>query len=141
MVYHGVDLVEVDRIAQAVTRWGHRFLERVFTSGELRDAGGRIASLAARFAAKEAAAKALGAGLRGLGAPSGATPVPVGWHEIEVVRLPTGQPSLQLHGRAGERAAALGWHSISISLSHTRANAMASVVALGRPSITIVLEP
>ena len=92
----------------------------------MADAGGRATSLAARFAAKEAAGKALGSGLRGLGAGAGA----VALREIEVVRAPGGQPSLRLHGRAAERAAVLGWQAVTVSLSHTRRMAIASVVAL-----------
>src|SRR3712207_2315513 len=67
-LYHGVDIVDIDRIAQAVTRWGEPFLRRVFTEREVADAAGRMSSLAARFAAKEAVAKALGTGLLGPGA-------------------------------------------------------------------------
>ena len=127
-IYHGVDLVEIDRVANAVTRWGNSFLQRVFTAREIADCNGRSASFAARFAAKEAAAKALGAGLRGVGAGDAET---VGWRDIEVVRAPSGQPLLRLHGRAAARSAALGWHAVSVSLSHGRDTAIASVVALG----------
>ena len=133
VLHHGVDIVDIDRIAQAVTRWGNAFLQRVFTSQELVDANGRASSLAARFAAKEATAKALGAGIQGIGAgPSGGV-VAVGWHDIEVVRLPTGQPVLRLQGRAAKRAAVLGWRSVSLSLSHARNTAIASVVAIAAP--------
>ncbi len=131
MLSHGVDFVEVRRIAQATTRWGNRFLQRVFTPGELRDCGGRPASLAARWAAKEAAAKALGVGVRGLGARAVAGDTAVGWHDLEVVRLASGQPTLRLHGRAAAHAAALGWREVALSLSHTAELALASVVALG----------
>ncbi len=131
-VYHGVDIVEIERISNAMTRWGEQFLRRVFTERELADAGGRSSSLAARFAAKEAASKALGAGVRGLGwRHETGGPNPVGWHEIEVVRAPTGQPRLHLYGRAAERARELGWHSTSLSISHARSAAIASVTALG----------
>src|SRR5688500_3873269 len=100
LVYHGIDLVEVERIAHAATRWGDHFLRRVFSEQELLDANGRATSLAARFAAKEAAAKALGAGIRGVGAGDAAGITGVGWHDIEVERLPSGQPRLRLYGRA-----------------------------------------
>ncbi len=131
-VYHGVDIVEIERISHAITRWGEQFLRRVFTERELADAAGRTSSLAARFAAKEAAAKALGVGVRGLGARREAVDRrPVGWHEIEVVRTASGQPRLQLYGRAAERARELGWHSTALSMSHARATAVASVTALG----------
>jgi holo-[acyl-carrier protein] synthase len=129
-LFHGVDIVDIDRIEQAVTRWGARFLQRVFTAGELRDAGGRIPSLAARFAAKEATAKALGGGLRGFGAERTSGVLAVGWQELEVVRAPSGQPSLRLHGRAAVRAHELGWQEIAVSLSHARHTAIASVVVL-----------
>jgi holo-[acyl-carrier protein] synthase len=133
-VYTGIDIVDIDRIAQAVTRWGNSFLRRVFTDQELVDSNDRFSSLAARFAAKEAAAKALGAGLRGVGANAEAHVVAVGWRDIEVVRAPSGQPSLRLHGRAAARAAALGWISTALSLSHAQNAAVASVVALAGPS-------
>ncbi len=130
MLYTGVDIIEIERMERAVTRWGARFLRRVFTPGEQHDCGDRVPSLAARWAAKEAAAKALGVGLVGLGL----TPQPVDeravkLQEIEVQRAPTGQPLLVLHGRAAERAAALGWRSVSLSLSHSRDYAVAFVVA------------
>jgi holo-[acyl-carrier protein] synthase len=131
-LFHGVDIVDLDRIEQAVTRWGSRFLQRVFTAGELRDAGGRVPSLAARFAAKEAAAKALGGGLRGFGAERTSGSSAVSWQELEVVRASSGQPSLRLHGRAAVRAQELGWEQITLSLSHARHIAIASVVVLAR---------
>jgi holo-[acyl-carrier protein] synthase len=133
VIHHGVDIVDIDRIAQAVTRWGNSFLQRVFTPQELVDAHGRASSLAARFAAKEATAKALGAGIQGIGAGPAAGIVAVGWRDIEVVRTPTGQPVLHLQGRAADRAAVLGWRSVSLSLSHARDAAIASVVAIAAP--------
>jgi holo-[acyl-carrier protein] synthase len=134
MIYHGVDLVDIDRITHAVTRWGDHFLQRVFTVREIADANGRSASLAVRFAAKEATAKALGIGLRGLGGARAGLPAPAGWLEIEVVRRPSGQPTLHLTGRAAERALELGWRSTALSLSHARHSAIASVVALTEPT-------
>lgn len=137
IVHHGVDIVDIDRIEQAVTRWGNAFLQRVFTPQELVDSNSRITSLAARFAAKEAAAKALGAGIQGVGAGTNRDIVAVGWRDVEVVRLASGQPTLRLHGRAAARAAELGCYSFSLSLSHARSAAVASVVALARqPSET-----
>jgi holo-[acyl-carrier protein] synthase len=130
-LYHGIDIVEVDRIMQAVTRWGDRFLQRVFTAGELADAAGRMASLAARFAAKEATAKAMGVGMRGLGLRQSPGIGAIGWAEIEVIRLPGGRPALRLHGRAAAHAAALGWTTTALSLSHTGQSALASVIAFG----------
>lgn len=140
-LFHGIDIVDIDRIEQAVTRWESRFLQRVFTAGELRDAGGRIPSLAARFAAKEAAAKALGGGLRGFGAERKSGSLAVGWLDLEVVRAPSGQPSLRLHGHAAVRARALGWQQITLSLSHARHIAIASVVALAHSAEEVVSAP
>lgn len=117
----GIDLVEIVRIQQSVERFGQRFLDRVFTSGEQaycmrkRNAA---ESLAARFAAKEAAAKALGTGIsRG-----------VHWLEIEVIREPGGRPGIRFHGRAAEVASRLGVAHTALSLTHTATLSMASVV-------------
>ena len=115
MLESGVDVIEIDRIGNAVGRHGSRFLERVYTPGEIEQSRGRTASLAARFAAKEAAFKALGARY--------------GWREVEVRREQGGKPRLLLHGRAAERAASLDLRSWSVSLSHCRSCAMAVVVA------------
>ncbi len=133
IVYHGVDIVDIDRIVKAVSRWGNHFLQRVFTQQELDDARGRTSSLAVRFAAKEAVAKALGVGLRGIGARPQSRESAVSWREIEVVRQPGGQPALRLHGRAAQHAAELRWQQTSISLSHARHTAVASVVAIAFP--------
>lgn len=141
VIYHGIDLVEVDRVGHAIARWGSRFLQRVFTHREIADCGGRRPSLAARFAAKEAVAKALGTGLRGLGAKPGGNARAAAWREIEVVRLPGGRPALFLHGSAAGLAAGLGWSTISISLTHTRSFAIASVVVLGSTHAPPAPEP
>lgn len=103
-------------------RHGERFLQRIFTAAEIaycqRKRHTAAESLAARFAAKEAGAKALGTGIaKG-----------VGWREIEVAHLPGGRPTLRLHGRAAERAAAMGVTGVHLSLSHGRDLAIASVV-------------
>ncbi|GAB4438900.1 MAG: holo-ACP synthase [Chloroflexi bacterium OHK40] len=133
MIYHGVDIVEVARVRRAVERWGERFLARVFTPAELADCEAtgptpRFHSLAARWAAKEAAAKALGLGLSGLAAgPSGGH---LHFHELEVARGPGGRPILHLHGGAAAAAAAAGLGELALSLSHTEHLAVASVVAL-----------
>ncbi|RLD11909.1 MAG: holo-[acyl-carrier-protein] synthase [Chloroflexota bacterium] len=116
----GVDLIEIERIRQAIDRHGERFLNKTFTPGEQAQAGGKPASLAARFAAKEAAAKALGTGIG-----------EVGWLDIEVVSIPSGEPMLKLHGHAQKLAAELGYKTWSLSLSHSRGLAIAMVVALG----------
>lgn len=138
MLYTGIDLIEVARIEQAISRWGARFLRRVFTPDELTSCGvtpqshGRIESLAARWAAKEAAAKALGVGVRGIGAAQrsadSAMFAPVAWHDLEVRRATSGRPLLLLHGTAADVAAQLGITELSLSLSHTREHAIASVV-------------
>jgi holo-[acyl-carrier protein] synthase len=133
MLYTGIDLIEIDRIEQAIARWGERFLRRVFTPAEIAAYHGRITSLAARWAAKEATAKLLGVGLRGLGGgerPAGSAAV--GWTEIEVLNAPTGRPQLMLYGRAAARARMMNLGPIAISLSHTRLHAIASVVAQER---------
>lgn len=116
----GVDLVEIERFTAAVQRHGARFLDRVFTPQELVEVGGSLASLAARFAAKEAVAKALGTGI-------GA----IRWQEVEILRGPARQPELYLHGEAARLAQAKGLESWSLSLSHGREHAIAMVVALG----------
>jgi holo-[acyl-carrier protein] synthase len=121
IVGSGIDLVEIGRIQQSVDRYGERFLDRVYTAGEkaycLRKRNA-AESLAARFAAKEAGAKALGTGIS----------QGVGWLEIEVVREPGGRPVLKFHGRAAERAGQMGVSNIALSLTHTGELAMASVV-------------
>jgi len=117
----GTDLAEVPRIRDAHTRFGDRFLHRVFTSGEiaysLRKAN-KHERLAARFAAKEALMKAIGTGLtRG-----------VSWRDIEVVNLPSGKPTLRLTGQAALHAERLGTRHVHLSLTHTEAMAMAVVI-------------
>jgi holo-[acyl-carrier protein] synthase len=113
----GVDLIDIGRVREAIARHGDRFVRRVFTVGEQRACAGRAASLAARFAAKEAAAKALGCGIG-----------EVTWQEIEVVGDENNAPHLVLHGRAGARAKKLGFGQWSVSLSHTQEHALAVVV-------------
>jgi holo-[acyl-carrier protein] synthase len=116
----GVDLVEIQRLEAAIQRHGDRFLQRIFTNQELQEVKGSLPSLAARFAAKEAVAKALGTGI-------GA----VNWREIEVLRGAERQPVLHLHGEADRLAGQLGLRCWSLSLSHTFTHAVAMVVALG----------
>ncbi|NOK58037.1 MAG: holo-[acyl-carrier protein] synthase [Chloroflexi bacterium AL-W] len=128
MLYNGIDLINIDRIERAVQRWGDRFLQRVFTVRE-QAYRHRPESLAARWAAKEATAKMLGVGVRGLGAASRKTEA-VGWTDIEIVNDPSGRPMLQLHGCAAAHAQRLHITALSVSLSHTRLHAIASVVAL-----------
>ncbi len=114
--------MELDRIAAAVARWGERFLRRVYTPAELAYCEGHIASLAARWAAKEAVSKALTCGW-----------LEVGLTEIESEWLPEGQPRVILRGRAQARAQALGLTEWAISLSHSRDYAVAMAVAMGQP--------
>lgn len=114
----GVDLVAVQRIATLIARYGERFTGRVFTVAELADCAGRAESLAARWAAKEAVAKALGTGI-------GA----VAFQEIEVARGAAGQPELRLHGGAASLAAQQGLTRWALSLAHDGGLALAFVVA------------
>lgn len=115
----GVDIIEVDRIDRAILRHGDRFFDRFFTAQELIDCGGRTPALAARFAAKEAVAKALGTGIGD-----------VGWKDIEVVNGERREPILRLHGPADRIAQEHGLAVWSISLSHTHEHAVAVAVAL-----------
>ncbi|MER2599163.1 MAG: holo-ACP synthase [Caldilineales bacterium] len=126
MITIGVDMVEVSRIERALQRWGERFLRRVYTDAEIAYCAGRTQSLAARWAAKEAVSKALGTGWAAQAEHEAGW---VDWNEIEVARLPSGQPMVQLHGKAAARAAALGLSAWQLSLSHTPAYAVAMVVA------------
>jgi holo-[acyl-carrier protein] synthase len=130
MLYTGIDLIEIARIERAVARWSERFLRHVYTPAELAIYRDRMPSLAARWAAKEAAAKLLGVGLRGLGAAERSAGA-VAWVEIEVVGDAHGRPALTFHGRAADRARALGLVELSLSLSHTREHAIACAVAIG----------
>ncbi len=118
----GTDLMEIARIRETVTRYGDRFLTRVFTPEEVaycqRKIHNAAESLAARFAAKEAAAKALGTGIAG----------GVAWTEIEVRRLPGARPTLHFTGRAADRAAAMRVRVAHLTISHSRDFAIALVV-------------
>ena len=121
----GTDLIEIARIRASIERFGAQFLERVYTPGEIAYCESKrknaAESFAARFAAKEAGAKALGTGIsRG-----------VNWREIEVRREPGQRPELVFHGRAAERARTLGVAGISLSLTHGREVALAVVVLEG----------
>ncbi|MEX2262759.1 MAG: holo-[acyl-carrier-protein] synthase [Bryobacteraceae bacterium] len=120
----GIDLAEVDRIRQAIEKYGRRFVERVFTPGEIAYAeskANRYERFAARFAAKEAGMKAIGTGWkRG-----------VRWRDFEVGRLPGGRPVLELHGEAAKIAAQMGVKSIALSLSHTEQLGIAHVILEG----------
>ena len=103
----GIDIIKVDRIRASIARFGSRFSERVLTPNERRYVRDRPETFAGRWAAKEAVSKVLGLGVRG-----------IGWKDIEVERLPTGQPAVRLHGRAKARAEQLGMARIALSITH-----------------------
>jgi holo-[acyl-carrier protein] synthase len=103
----GIDIIKVARIRDTLARFGPRFSERVLTPSERRYVRDRPETMAGRWAAKEAVSKVLGLGVRG-----------IGWKDIEVERLPTGQPAVRLHGRAARRAEQLGMTRIALSISH-----------------------
>jgi holo-[acyl-carrier protein] synthase len=117
----GIDIAEVPRIRQSIERFGERFLQRIFTAGEIRycdSKANRFERYAARFAAKEAAMKALGTGWNH----------GVRWRDCEVVRLPGGRPTIAFHGKAGEFAAQLGMKNAALSITHTAEQAIAQVI-------------
>ena len=120
----GTDLIEIERIQASMDRFGERFLERIFTAGEIAYCMRKknaAESFAARFAAKEAGAKALGTGIsRG-----------VSWKEFEVKREASGKPTLSLSGRAAELAGMMGIRRVELSLTHSRELAMAVVLVEG----------
>jgi holo-[acyl-carrier protein] synthase len=118
MQHHiGTDIIEIERIRQAIARWGERFLNRVYTEAELRVYGHRVHSLAASFAGKEAVMKLLGTGNRG-----------VVWREIEILYHTSGKPYVGLSGRAKTEAQKLGIKEIDVSLSHSREYATATAI-------------
>ena len=120
----GVDLAEVRRIREAVERYGERFLHRIYTAGEIayvERKANKFERYAGRFAAKEAGMKAIGTGWkRG-----------VRWQDFEVANLPSGRPTLRLHGEAERIAATMGVTSISLSITHTSELGMAHVILEG----------
>lgn len=114
----GIDIIEIRRIQTALDRHGERFLKRVFTEKEILECRGRANALAVRFAAKEAAAKALGTGIG-----------PIAWREVETLQKWSGEPYLVLHGSADIIARKAGLGVWAVSLSHSQDNAIAVVVA------------
>ena len=117
----GVDLAEVHRIKASIERYGAKFIDRIYTPLEIayvERKANRFERYAARFAAKEAGMKALGTGWRR----------GVRWQDFEVVNLPSGRPTLRLHGAAQTIAAEIGVTAISLSLTHTSETAMAHVI-------------
>lgn len=124
VIGHGVDMIEVARIARMVERHGHRFFERVYTQTEqayCKERKRMFEHLAARFAAKEAVLKALGTGWSG----------GIGWTDVEVVHEPSGRPRIELHAAAARAARDRGVSRVLISLSHTDKTAIASAIAVG----------
>jgi holo-[acyl-carrier protein] synthase len=115
----GVDIVRVERIAGVLQRHPTRFEARVLTGAERSYVRARPENMAGRWAAKEAVSKVLGLGVRG-----------IGWREIEIERLPTGQPAVRLHGNAARRAEELGIAAIAVSITDEREYAVA--VAFGQ---------
>ena len=118
----GLDIIRVERIRDALARFGDRFIGRVLTPREAAYVRGRPETFAGRWAAKEAVSKVLGLGVRG-----------IGWRDIEIERLPTGQPAVRLHGRAAARADQLGLARIAVSITHEREYALA--IAFGVRSV------
>jgi holo-[acyl-carrier protein] synthase len=117
----GIDIAEVPRIRQAMERFGDRFVRRIYTAGEIRycdSKANRVERYAARFAAKEAAMKALGTGWNH----------GVRWRDCEVARLPGGRPTMLFHGKAAEIAAKLGVKHAALSITHTAEQALAQVI-------------
>jgi holo-[acyl-carrier protein] synthase len=120
----GVDLAEVARIRASIERYGERFIRRIFTEREAAYAerkANKYERYAARFAAKEAGMKALGTGWSG----------GIRWQDLEVANLPSGRPTLALHGAAHEVAARMGVQTIHLSLTHTSEQALAWVLLEG----------
>ncbi|MFH1651911.1 MAG: holo-ACP synthase [Chloroflexota bacterium] len=125
MPYNGIDIIEIGRIRRALDRFGERFLNRIYTAEERKLCGGRVDTLAARFASKEAVMKLLGTGRRG-----------VSWRDIETLAHPSGKPRVNLYGGARREAEKLGIREIAVSLAHSREYAIASAVGGGTPQVT-----
>jgi holo-[acyl-carrier protein] synthase len=126
----GIDIINVGRIRETLARFGSRFSRRVLTEREAAYVRDRPETLAGRWAAKEAVSKVLGLGVRG-----------VGWREIEIVRLPTGQPAVALAGRAHARASQLGMGRIAVSISHERDYAVAIAFGIRTEGGAYVFPP
>src|SRR5262249_51161265 len=117
IVGSGVDLAEVDRIRKSIERFGTRFVDRIFTPGEIAYVENK-ANRFERYAAKEAGMKAIGTGWK-----RGVT-----WHDFEVANLPSGKPTLKLTGVAAEVAAQMRVKNIALSMTHTAQYGMAQVI-------------
>ena len=118
MTHIGIDIIEIDRVEKAIARWGDDFLHRVYTDAELRLCEGKVQSLAGRFAAKEAAIKALRGDGTGLFLK-----------DIEILAEDGGGPTACLYGKARLLADRSGLSGLNVSLSHSRHNAVA--IAIG----------
>ena len=117
----GIDIIKVERIRHSLARFGSRFSNRVLTPSEQGYVRDRPETFAGRWAAKEAVSKVLGLGVRG-----------IGWRDIEIERMPTGQPAVRLHGRAAGRAEQLGMERIAVSISHESDYAVAIAFGVRR---------
>ena len=126
----GIDIIKVERIRASIERFGERFARRVLTPAEQRYVRMRAETFAGRWAAKEAVSKVLGLGVRG-----------IGWRDIEVERLPTGQPAVRLHGRAARRAEQLGMARIALSITHESDYAVAIAFGVRRAGGRYVFPP
>jgi holo-[acyl-carrier protein] synthase len=115
----GIDIIEIDRIRTAISRWGERFTKRIFTEAEIKLYGHKLDSLTVRFAGKEAAFKALGG--PGIG---------IAWRDIEILTEADGKPVVHLYGKAKERANRLELDGLEISLSHSREYGIALVIGM-----------
>jgi holo-[acyl-carrier protein] synthase len=113
----GIDVIEIDRIAQARARWGDRFLNRVYTERELAYCRDKAQRLAGRFASKEATSKVLGIGVRH-----------IRWRDIEILPDVRGKPHVHLHGRAATIADRMGFSGFDVSITHSRSDAVVVVV-------------
>jgi len=129
----GVDIVEIERIGRTLARFGERFLRRVYTEGEIAYCRGKPSRLAARFAAKEAVAKALGVGIFWREG--------VYWRDVEVTRDHRGKPGIRLSGGALERAQQERLTHWALSLSHSREYAVAMVVATKEATAVLAGQP
>lgn len=119
----GIDVIEVERIEEAIAEFGERFLERIFTEGERAYCSRQKrppVHYAARWAAKEAVSKAFGTGIGSQ----------LGWHDIEIRRRPSGEPELVLQGRGQTFADEQGVHQVKISLTHAKSYAAANAVVI-----------
>jgi holo-[acyl-carrier protein] synthase len=115
-------MIEIERVRASLERRGDRLLQRLFTPQEIAEVGDQIQSLAGRFAAKEAVAKAFSTGIGD-----------ISWQEIEIRRGPNREPVLCLSGEARKLSDQLGITDWSLSISHSHSHAIAFVVALGKP--------